>query len=117
MREIAKIYESIPEKSHYFQVAFVDGGFSGFIVKPWSERTRSIFKIEPELNAKLQGLTGVSHPVGLPEPLPSPGMFNIEFVLMGVQDVPELVGFAQEIMKQAMPTGKFRFLDPVGRKA
>src|SRR5580693_5215025 len=78
--KIFRNFKSIPEFDSSFQLTFPSGGFGGMIVKPWEERTRSIFQIQQELFGKQMMLTGVQAPVFLPPALPSSGIFPVEFV-------------------------------------
>src|SRR5690606_20300182 len=87
------------------------GGFGGMLTKPWSERDRSIFEIEPEVTGALSQITGIQHPAFLPDPLPSAGMLPIEFIIAGTQSHDELLPIAQTIVQKAMGSGQFAFLD------
>ena len=104
-------FRATPEFEHSFQVVAPDFGFGGMIVKPWDERDRSIFEIEPEVTARLGAITGIQHPAFLPDPLPSAGMLPVEFVIGGTQDHQTLHGYAQQIMERAMASGQFAFID------
>lgn len=109
--QAAKVYDSVAEKKQTFQVTQPTSGFGGLLVKPWSERDRTIFEIEPEVTAGLKAITGIQHPAFLPDPLPSAGNFPVEFVLMGTLEPEQLLALAQEIIARAMPSGQFAFLD------
>jgi multidrug efflux pump len=109
--QASKVFDSVPEKKQTFQVTQPSAGFGGLLVKPWSERDRTIFEIEPEVTAGLGAITGIQHPAFLPDPLPSAGSFPVEFVLMGTLEPGQLLALAQEIIAKAMPSGQFAFLD------
>lgn len=105
------VFASIPEKEHTFQIAQPAMGFGGMLVKPWSERKRTIFEIEPEVTAALMGITGVQHPAFLPDPLPAAGLFPVEFVILGTMEPDKLLELAQEVVGKAMASGQFAFLE------
>ncbi len=105
------VFMAVPERAHVFQITGTGFGFGGLLTKPWSERTRSIFEIEPEVTAGLGGITGIQHPAFLPDPLPSAGQLPVEFVIAGTQNHQELLRLAQEVMAEAMKSGQFAFMD------
>jgi len=107
--KIFRNFKSIPEFSSSFQITFPSGGFGGMIVKPWEERTRSIFQIQQELFGKQMMLTGVQAPVFLPPALPSSGIFPVEFVIASTGSHEELVRAADKIVVEAIKSGQFAF--------
>jgi len=107
----AEVFASVPEMQQSFQITEPGFGFGGLLLKPWSERKRSVFEIEPEVTAGLSALTGVQHPAFLPDPLPSAGTFPVEFVILGTQETEELLMLAQDVINKAMPSGQFAFLE------
>ncbi len=56
---VNRVFFSVPETRFTFQATFPNSGFSGMVVKPWAERQRTIQQILPEVQQKLQGVTGV----------------------------------------------------------
>ncbi len=106
-----EVYMKVPEREHVFQITGPAQGFGGMLVKPWEERQRSIFEIEPEVAAGLSSLTGVMAPVFKPAPLPSAGMLPVEFVIAGTQNHDELLRLAKDVMAEAMKSGQFMFMD------
>ena len=107
--KIFRNFQSIPEFSSSFQITFPSGGFGGMIVKPWEERTRSIFQLQQELFGKQMMLTGVQAPVFLPPALPSSGIFPVEFVIASTGSHEELVRAADKIVVEAIKSGQFAF--------
>ena len=107
--KIFRNFQSIPEFSSSFQITFPSGGFGGMIVKPWEERTRSIFQLQQELFGKQMMLTGVQAPVFLPPALPSSGIFPVEFVIASTGTHEELVRAADKIVVDAIKSGQFAF--------
>ncbi|HEY5934168.1 MAG TPA: efflux RND transporter permease subunit [Kofleriaceae bacterium] len=107
--QVNKIFESVPEYQHSFQITFPTGGFGGIFLKPWKERGRSVFPIEGELNMKLAAVTGVRAPVFLPPALPSAGIFPVEMVIASTASHEEIAGFADKLVLAAMQSGQFAF--------
>jgi multidrug efflux pump len=107
--KIYRNFASTPEFSESFQLTFPTGGFGGMIVKPWDERSRSIFQIQQELFGKQMMLTGVQAPVFLPPALPSPGTFPVEFVIASTGSHEGLVRAADQLVVEAIKSGQFAF--------
>lgn len=106
-----EVFASVPEVEQTFQVTQPSFGFGGMLVKPWSERERTVFQIEPEVTAGLMQITGIDHPAFLPDPLPAAGTFPVEFVLLGTQPPERLLELAEAVIQKAMASGQFAFLD------
>src|SRR5215472_1670131 len=58
-REVNREAFTVPEASFTFQISNPGGGFWGVGLKPWKERKRNVFKILPELQAKVATVPGV----------------------------------------------------------
>ena len=107
--QVFRNFKSTPEFSHSFQITFPNGGFGGMIVKPWDERSRSIFQIHQELFGKQMMITGAQAPVFLPPALPSSGIFPVEFVIASTGSHEELVRAAEQMVVEAIKSGQFAF--------
>ncbi len=105
------VFAKVPEMDQAFQISQPGFGFGGMLVKPWSERKRSVFEIEPEVTMALSQITGIQHPAFLPDPLPAAGTFPVEFVLLGTMEPDKLLALAQEVIGKAMASGQFAFLE------
>jgi multidrug efflux pump len=99
--EVQKIFESVPEYENSFQLTGASFGFSGIILKPWSERKRSSLQIEQSLLAPAATIPGMNVVITTPEPLPSGGQFPIEFVVRSTADHQVLQEFAQQFVLYA----------------
>jgi multidrug efflux pump len=107
-----EVFESFPEKDHIFQLTFPAGdnaGFSGMVVKPWSERKRTTQEMLGEATGKAGAVPGVSALVITPSPLPGGSNFPVEFVIASTGDPRELLEMAQQIQEKAMKSGLFTF--------
>ncbi|HYO95134.1 MAG TPA: efflux RND transporter permease subunit, partial [Polyangiaceae bacterium] len=107
--EVNRLFSSVPEFRQSFQITFPTGGFGGALMKPWGERSRSIFPIQAELSGKTQGIPGLRAPMFLPSALPSAGFFPVEFVIASTAEHDKLVAYAEEMAKEAMASGAFAF--------
>ncbi|HKY38047.1 MAG TPA: efflux RND transporter permease subunit [Polyangiaceae bacterium] len=107
--QVNQAFSSVPEFYQSFQVTLPSFGFGGALMKPWSERERSIFPIQAELQQKTSSIAGIRAPVFLPAALPSAGFFPVELVIASTEDHSRLVGYAEQIVAEAVKSGQFAF--------
>jgi multidrug efflux pump len=96
--EVQKIFTSVPEYENSFQLTMPGGGFSGIILKPWSERKRSSFELQAALQGPAATIPGMNVIVTTPPALPSGGQFPVEFVLRSTADHSEMMEFADKLV-------------------
>ncbi|MBK1724058.1 efflux RND transporter permease subunit [Thiocystis violacea] len=107
----------VPETELTFQLLFPPSigatlgadGFSGMVVKPWSERTRTVSQILPEVQAKVSRIPGIQMFVTTPPALPGGSNFPVEFVITSTGDEEHLLDLAKELQKRAEQSGLFYF--------
>ena len=107
--EVNKVFMGVPETDFTFQITFPTSGFSGMVAKPWEKRKRNIFQIMPEVQQKLQGVTGIQVFPVTPPALPGGGQFPVEFIIASTAETAEILEFAQKIQQKAMASGMFYF--------
>ncbi len=100
-REVQRIFEAVPEYDNSFQLTAASFGFSGIILKPWSERKRTSLQIEESLQGPAATIAGMNVVVKTPDPLPSGGQFPIEFVIRSTADHKEMLEFANQLVLYA----------------
>ena len=111
-RKFLDLFNSIPEKDHTFQLTFPAGdaaGFSGMVMKPFSQRKRSTTDLLPIVTAGAAQVPGVGAAIFTPQPLPGGSNFDIEFVIASTGDPRELLGFAQQLQKNLIASGTSPF--------
>ena len=96
-QEVQKMFEKVPEYQQSFQLTGAQFGFSGILLKPWSERKRTSIQIQEGLQGPAAGIPGINVIVTTPEPLPSGGQFPIELVIRSTADHKEMLEFAQKL--------------------
>lgn len=104
-----EIFLSYPETEFTFQLISPAFGFSGMVLKPWDERDRTVFEMQPEVQQRLSGLTGINLFPITPPALPGGGQFPVEVVIASTADTEQLVEFAQQLQQKAMFSGLFAF--------
>jgi len=108
------IFKTLPGLEDYFIVNGMNGpnsGFSGLILKPWSERKESIITLQMLAQDKVNEVAGLETFIIPLPPLPtSGGMMPIEFVLTSLGDFKELYEIAEKIVLSAKQSGLFMMI-------
>ncbi len=104
-----QVFLDQPETRYTFQITRPSSGFGGMVVKPWSERERTVFEILPGVQKKLAAIPGIRmFPVIRPA-LPGGGQFPVEFILASTAEPAQILELAQQLQMKAMASGKFAF--------
>jgi multidrug efflux pump len=103
------VFLAVPEGQFTFQVTFPSSGFSGLVLRPWEERTRSVFDILPQVQAGLSAIPGIQMYAVSPPPLPGGGNFPLEFVIASTDEQDRVLELAQELQRRAAASGMFAF--------
>ncbi|MDN3556484.1 efflux RND transporter permease subunit [Halomonas maura] len=114
----------VPEAELTFQLLFPPAvgatlgadGFSGVVVKPWGERTRTVTRILPEVQAEVSRIPGIQMFMTTPPALPGGSNFPVEFLITSTADAERLFEFAQALRDRAMASGLFAFPPDIDMK-
>lgn len=106
-----EVFGGFPEAAHIFQLTSPTGGFAGVVAKPWSQRKRTMQKIEHEVSAQVAGIPGVRVLAMTPEPLPGASSFPVEIVISSTAEANQLLEFANKLVAKAVESGLFFFAD------
>jgi multidrug efflux pump len=99
----------LPEADQTFQITFPDNGFCGLVLKPWGERKRTVFKIVPDVQARVSRIPGVQTMVATPPALPGGGQFPVEVVIASTADPERILQFVRQLQLEAATNGMFAF--------
>jgi multidrug efflux pump len=110
-KKIYDAYSSFPEFSKSFQLTSPSGGFSGMLLRPWSERSRTVHELEPEAWGKMALIPGIKGIVFTPAPLPGGSDFPVELVISSTVEPEEIFKYAGQLVGAAFQSGKFMFAD------
>lgn len=108
-KQVNAIFKAVPETDFTFQLTFPTGGFGGMVVKPWNERSRTVFDILPEVQQQLADVSGVRILPITPPALPGGGNFPVELVLASTADTKEIYNYAQQLQQKMNASGQFAF--------
>ena len=112
-----KVMLDVPEAALTFQLLFPPDigatigadGFSGVVVEPWGERTRTVTEIVPEVQAQVDQISGIQMFITTPPALPGGSNFPVEFVITSTASADKLLEFAKSLQQKATESGLFAF--------
>jgi multidrug efflux pump len=110
-QQVYDVYRAMPETESVFQLTFPNGGFSGFVTKPWSERTKTTQELLMEVAGPLSQIPGIRAIPLTPPPLPGGGDFPVDFVISSPAEPRQLGEIAQQLVGKAFASGMFIFAD------
>ncbi|GAA3712860.1 efflux RND transporter permease subunit [Oceanisphaera sediminis] len=118
-RAAEQVFLGAPERELTFQIllspsdpfsaALGIGGFSGMVVKPWDQRSRSIREIVPEMQAGLSAIPGLQVFASQPAALPGGSNFPVEFIISSTDEPEQMLAYAEQLQLKAMESGIFYF--------
>ena len=106
---VGKLFQTVPETAHTFQLTFPDSGFSGMVLQPWGERKRTVFQIQPQIQQMVNVVPGIHLLMVTPPALPGGGQFPVEFVMCATANPEEILPFAQKLAQMCATNGMFAF--------
>ncbi|PIZ03936.1 MAG: multidrug efflux protein [Gammaproteobacteria bacterium CG_4_10_14_0_8_um_filter_38_16] len=83
---------------------------SGFLMKPWQDRSMTEAQLVAKLNVDLGKITGLDMQAVAPPALPGSGLFPISFVVTSVQPLSVIYPLAQKLIDDANRSGLFLFV-------
>ncbi|MDP5291260.1 efflux RND transporter permease subunit [Oceanimonas sp. CHS3-5] len=118
-RAAEQVFLNAPERALTFQIllspsdpfaaALGVGGFSGMVVKPWNERSRTIREMVPEIQAGMNAIPGLQVFVAQPPALPGGSNFPVEFVIASTDEPADMLAYARQLQQAATESGLFYF--------
>ena len=114
-QKLQTIFESMTEYDHSFILLGLGGDtnrvLGGFKMSDQSMRDRTQMEVQPELQQKVAGITGIRTAVVQRPGLPGAGGgLPVQFVVISDADYSQLSDTASELIGSAMQSGKFIFL-------
>lgn len=109
--EIDKLLNGIPEMAHRFYINSPNP-FIGLILKPWSKRDVSQFKLKNPLQENLNHVTGLNSYAVIPPALPGGGDgAPFQMVLQSFNSISYLANHSEKLLQLAKNTGLFIFIN------
>lgn len=94
-----------------FQIDTPTQVISGWVLKPWEQRSLTTKTLQPDFQNLLGSIAGTRSVAFQPSPLPGSNGLPIQFVISTTGSFNELDGVSQDFMAQALKSGQFIFLD------
>jgi multidrug efflux pump len=115
-RELNKLSSEAPEIKNIFIIngtGSTNNAIAGFVLAPWDQRQRTTAEVlEQNIQPFMATLPGINSFALVPPSLPSPGGGTpVEFIVGSTQPFAALQDVVQEILGQAMASGRFIFVD------
>ena len=111
MDKVIDLVSQTPGYIMSWQIVTPNGGFGGLNFVDYDEREKSVQQMQPELFAKLSGITGLKVLPILSAALPTAGNFDVELVVQSDDEYVEMQAFAQQLIQKAYQSGHFLFVD------
>ncbi|NCT56850.1 MAG: MMPL family transporter [Legionella sp.] len=106
-----KIFNSIPEKEHYFIINSA-APVSGLVLKPWGDRNKTQFQLKKPLQEALNTVAGLKSFAVIPPSLPGGGGGPpVQFAIKTSNDLNSLFDVSTTLMNKAKDSGLFIYLD------
>ena len=116
--ELTKIFQSFPETANVFQINGIGGNgqatnaaITGMVMKPWSERTRTVNQLMPLVQQKIGSISALQVAAFSPPPLPGSSGLPIQFVIGSTDSPLSINAVSQELLQRARSSGMFIFAD------
>ncbi len=113
--QMADLLKDIPEIDHIFQVEGFTGlnsGFTGLVLKPWDDRTRTTKELQPEMQNRMGKIAGANAMIFQPPPLPGTGNgLPVQFIIGTTDSFARLDDVSKVFMQEAQKSGLFMYVD------
>lgn len=86
------------------------GAFTGWVLKPWSERDVSAFDLMQHAAKAAERVAGLQTGVFMPNFLPGAGGFGVQYVIRSIRSPAEVYEVAEQVRQKAMDSGLFFFV-------
>ena len=103
--------EGLEGRELIWQILNPGAGFGGISLADYSERSRTVQEMLPDLYYSLSQIDGLRVMPILTPPLPTAGQFDVELVVQGPDDYDTLAQYAQQLVAAAYQSGLFMFVN------
>jgi multidrug efflux pump len=113
-RDHLKAVEAIrkfPETEFTWSLTANWGGFGGIVAKDWDARERSTEEMFGEVYGAVSQIPGLRVFPRLDPPLPTPGQYDVELVMLSDQPLDQMLETAGKVVGAGWASGKFLYVD------
>jgi multidrug efflux pump len=109
--EVVDVLTSFPETDFTWSLTSAWGGFGGLVAKEWKKRTRSTEEMYGDVFGAISQVSGLRMFPRLDPPLPTPGQYDVELVLLSDAPVERMLETAEAVLHAGWKSGKFLYVD------
>jgi multidrug efflux pump len=109
--EVVKAIRAFPETEFTWSLTANNFGFGGIVAKDWDQRQRSTEQMFGEVYGAVSQSTGLRVFPRLDPPLPTPGQYDVELVMLSDQPLDQMLATAGQVVGAGWQSGKFLYVD------
>ena len=109
--QVVEAVRSFPETDFTWSLTANWGGFGGIVAKDWDERGRSTEEMFGEVYGAVSQIPGLRVFPRLDPPLPTPGQYDVELVMLSNQPLEQMLATAEAVVGAGWQSGKFLYVD------
>ncbi len=109
--QVVEAVRSFPETDFTWSLTANWGGFGGIVTKDWDERGRSTEEMFGEVYGAVSQIPGLRVFPRLDPPLPTPGQYDVELVMLSNQPLEQMLATAEAVVGAGWQSGKFLYVD------
>ncbi len=102
---------AFPETDFTWSLTANWGGFGGVVAKDWHQRDRSTEEMFGEVYGALSQIPGLRVFPRLDPPLPTPGQYDVELVMLSNQPLDQMLETVGAVVGAGWQSGKFLYVD------
>ncbi len=110
-QQVVKAITAFPEAKFMWSLTANWGGFGGMVTKDWRERARSTEDMVGDVYAAVSQVSGLRVFPRLDPPLPTPGQYDVELVLLSDAPAAQLLETTAAVLGAGWQSGKFLYVD------
>jgi multidrug efflux pump len=109
--QVVEAVRKFPETDFTWSLTANWGGFGGIVAKDWDERERSTEEMFGEVYGAVSQIPGLRVFPRLDPPLPTPGQYDVELVMLSNQPLDQMLETAGAVVGAGWQSGKFLYVD------
>jgi multidrug efflux pump len=113
-RDHLKVVDAVlafPETDFTWSLTASNFGFGGIVAKEWDQRSRSTEQMFGEVYGAVSQIPGLRVFPRLDPPLPTPGQYDVEFVMLSDAPLDQMLATAGQVVGAGWQSGKFLYVD------
>jgi multidrug efflux pump len=109
--KVVEAVRALPETDFTWSLTASNFGFGGIVAKDWSQRERSTEEMFGQVYGAVSQVPGLRVFPRLDPPLPTPGQYDVEMVMLSDQPLEQLLETTDKVVGAGWGSGKFLYVD------